>query len=460
MNCLVICCDTFRYDLIDNPEVRTPHLSRLAGESINFVNACAEALPTIQARRTLFTGIRSFPWRFEAASRGLWPQIMGWHAIPAEQMTLAEWLWENGVVTGLIGDTYHMFKSSQNFVRGFCSWDFIRGQESDNWRSGPLSAVDTSPYLPEGAGEHGHLRQYLLNMRGRTREEEYLTPRVFRRACDWVADNRENAPWFLWVDSFAPHEYWDPPREFADAYFATDACQDFIAPQAVNGIENPSREVIERTKALYHGYVTFVDKWIGRLLEKLDELGALDETAILFTSDHGTEIWDKGRFGKGGDRLYRYNARVPFLLRLPGGARGGTVREDMAQHLDVFPTVATLLGCPPEAGLAEDGLDLLHQNLAPREKAIIAWGPNVSVRDTEWNLILRSDRPDEPGRLYDLTADPQEETDCFAERPEVVAAYRGHLEETLGPLPYAIAHHGDDRQSPPNVYRALQRRQG
>ena len=92
-------------------------------------------------------------------------------------------------------------------------------------RSGPLSAIDTSPYHPDGKNDPKiwpTLTQYLLNMLDRHSEEDYLTPRVFRRANEWLEENREHAPWFLWIDSFAPHERWDPPMEFADAYFTTD----------------------------------------------------------------------------------------------------------------------------------------------------------------------------------------------------------------------------------------------
>ena len=82
MNCVVICCDTFRADMINHPVVQTPNLDRLAGEGVTFTNAFAEGLPTIQARRTMFTGIRSFPWRVEVGRRGLLPAHPGWHGRP------------------------------------------------------------------------------------------------------------------------------------------------------------------------------------------------------------------------------------------------------------------------------------------------------------------------------------------------------------------------------------------
>ena len=458
MNCVVICCDTFRYDMIGHPVVKTPNLDRLAGEGITFRNAFAEGLPTIQARRTAFTGIRSFPWRFEMGSRGLGPALAGWHRIPDEQTALAELLLESGVVTGLVADTYHMFKPTQNFTRGFSSWSFIRGQEGDPVRSGPLSKIDVSPYHPEGVNDlkaWPTLTQYLLNMLDRHTEEDYLTPRVFRRAGTWLDENRDNAPWFLWIDSFAPHERWDPPMEFADAYYPAGRSRNYIQPQLLNRKADKAPEEIARTRALYYGYVTFVDKWIGTFLDKLEQMHRLDDTAVIFTSDHGTELMDRDRFGKGGDRLYAYNTRIPLLVRLPGGRQGGTVRDDLVQHQDLLPTICSLLGVEPPAALGLDGRDVFDGASVPPEKAIIAWGPNVSIRDEQWNLVLDSTRASDRRELYDLQADPAETTNVCEAHPDVVAEFTGFLEDTLGKLPYEIKHVGDNRQVPPLwfVYR-------
>ncbi len=453
MNCVVICCDTFRHDMIGHPVVKVPNLDRLASEGITFTQAFAEGLPTIQARRTLFTGIRSFPWRFEIGCRGLTPALSGWHRIPDEQTTLSERLIEDGVVTGLVADTYHMFKPTQNFTRGFCSWNFIRGQEGDPVRSGPLSAVDVSPYHPEGKNDLNAwptLTQYLLNMLDRHGEEDYLPSRVFRAATTWLEENRENSPWFLWIDSFAPHERWDPPTEFADAYYRTNKSRDYIQPQLISR-RNPAEAEIERTKALYYGYVTFVDKWIGVFLDKLRQMHLMDDTMVVFTSDHGTELWDKGRFGKGGDRLYAYNTGIPLIVRLPGGARGGTVRTDLAQHQDFFPTICAAMGVETGGDLQLDGRDLFDESAQAPEKVVTAWRQNVGVRSREWNLILDSSGGTDRRELYDLTEDPNESTNLYEQHPEVVAEYLAFLEDTLGPLPYEIKHDGDNRQAPPLV---------
>jgi arylsulfatase A-like enzyme len=457
MNCVVICCDTFRADMIGHPVVRTPNLDRLRAEGIEFPHAFAEALPTIQARRTCFTGARSFPWSIEMGSRGLTPAGPGWHRVPDDQTVLAEHLLTAGVVTGLVADTYHMFKPTQNFTRGFCSWNFIRGQEGDPVRSGPISAVDVSPYHPEGLNDlraWPTLTQYLLNMLDRHTEEDYLTPRVFRAAQRWLDENRDNAPWFLWIDSFAPHERWDPPMEFADTYCPPGKSRNYIQPQLLNGKKDKTPDEIDRTRALYYGYVTFVDKWIGRFLDKLRQMGRLEDTAVIFTSDHGTELMDRDRFGKGGDRLVAYNTRLPWIVRLPGGRHGGTKRDDFVQHFDLFPTVCGLMGASTEGvEQALAGRDLFDERAAAPDRVITAWARFVSIRDRQWNLVLDSTAPDRPGRLCDLTEDPAETHDVLPDHPDAAAALRRRLEADLGPMPYAVRHTGDRRQAPPLWWR-------
>ena len=210
-NVIVICVDTFRADMgaaggaLDF--VRTPNVDRLRAQGVSFGRCFGEGEPTIPVRRCLFTGRRSFPWRHVVPNTGLRPSGLGWHAIPHEQTTLAERLSDVGYATGLVADTYHMFKPTMNYTRGFVNWDLIRGQETDPWKGGPADSVDLAAHTVEddpSPADHAMLLQYLLNMRGRRREEDWLAPRVFRSAATWLEENRDNGPFFLWVDSFSP----------------------------------------------------------------------------------------------------------------------------------------------------------------------------------------------------------------------------------------------------------------
>ncbi len=472
-NLVVICCDTFRADLVGPGQrlsfVATPNLDQLMRESVVFDSAFGEAQPTLQMRLAFFTGNRTFPYRKRVPHRGLFAVTPGWHPIPHQETTLAEKLFEAGYVTGFVTDVFHMFKPCGNFHRGFLVWDFIRGQEADPIRRGDLAAVDLTPHVPddlEPTRLHTTLRNYLINVRDRRREEEYFTPQVFRSAARFVEDNYLHGPFFLWVDSFAPHEFWDPPMHFADRYFADPSAKQFVLPQMANYRDQATVTAadIERTKALYYGYVTFVDKWIGMLLDKLDELRLWDDTIVVFTSDHGTEVDDNGAFGKNEHGPREYCARIPLMIRLPGAERAGTHVQPYVLSHDLHATLLDLVGVDypePIEGrslwpLVTGELDDLHG-----DTIITSWssGNRACVRDRQWALIVGLSSPQPQPELFHSAVDPDEGDNAAEQFPDVVADRIARLEDFLGQsLPAQFDEEPDDR-NPCNLHRHIELRQ-
>ncbi len=461
MNFVLICLDTFRADCVAalgrNDVIQTPNLDAFARDGVVFENAFGEGQPTIEFRRALVTGRRTFPWRYDFDTRGLWPNGRGWHKIAPEHDTLAEILLHNGYATGFFSDTYHMFKPTQNFTRGFRSWEFVRGQESDNYLSGRLDAVDLTPYLPPDASpspvDHDILYQYLLNMRDRKTEDDWTSAQAFNRAIRFLEDNRDCQPFFLWVDSFDPHEPWDPPPGYADLYDP-----DWSEPwDPIHGVW---RQLDERgrtrAKALYYGECTFVDKLCGRLLGVLDELGLADETLVIITSDHGTELWDHGAVQKGTNNCrHRHNSEILWLMRFPGKAHAGKRVTAFVQNHDLVPTALAAMGiewkplnaeCKPsgangKAAAGENILPLVSgEKEGVRDFCITGWGGRASVRTHEYNYSAdyESEEPNE--HLFDVREDPGEMHNIAPEHPDVCAAYRAQLEAFLGQaLPAKLA---------------------
>ena len=433
MNFVLICLDTFRADCVAalgrNDVIQTPNLDAFARDGVVFENAFGEGQPTIEFRRALVTGRRTFPWRYDFDTRGLWPNGRGWHKIAPEHDTIAEILVHNGYTTGFFSDTYHMFKPTQNFTRGFTSWEFIRGQESDNYRSGPVDAVDLGKYSRPGSGETritSVLLQYLLNMRDRKTEDDWTSAQAFRRAMQFLEDNRGNQPFFLWLDSLDPHEPWEP----------------------ILGWGGADEKVKARTRALYYGECTFVDEWVGRLLGKLEEMGLADDTLVIITSDHGTELWDHGAIQKGFHNCrHRHNSEVLWLMRFPGKAHAGKRVTAFVQNHDILPTALAAMGiewkplnaeCKPsgangKAAAGENILPLVSgEKEGVRDFCITGWGGRASVRTHEYNYSAdyESDEPNE--HLFDVREDPGEMHNIAPEHPDVCAEYRAQLEEFLG----------------------------
>ena len=440
MNVVLICLDTFRADCVAaagrNDFIRTPNIDRLIGEGVFFENAFGEGQPTIQFRRALCTGMNSFPFRGDYDTKGFWPTSAGWHKIPPEQPTMAEILLENGYCTGLVSDTFHLFKPTANFTRGFASWDFVRGQESDNWRTGPMSAIDPYKYCPPGKEPGAGLIQYLLNNQGRQCEEDHLAGQVFTRAIQWLDDNAANRPFFLWIDSFDPHEAWDPPRRYADMY-DPDWDEDWEPIAYLNDYSD--EKINRRHAALYYGECTYVDAQIGRFLDALEAKGLADDTLVVVTSDHGTEMMDHGSFQKNTHKnRYRFNCEIIGAMRFPGREFAGRHVGGFIQNQDFMPSLLGRLGvdCP-----AVDGLDFMPmvrgETDAIRDYAIGGWAgfnspSRAFVRTHRYAYSCDYQRDDLDEHLFDLVDDPQESVNVAGKRGDVVAEHRAQLERYLG----------------------------
>ena len=167
---------------------------------------------------------------------------------------------------------------------------------------------------------------------------------VVDEACTWLRRNRSHDRLFLWIDSFDPHEPWDPPPHW-DTY--TDPAYRgprLILPMGGPAADWASPEQVRHIRGLYAGEVAFVDHCLGQLFATLRDLGYYDDSIILLVADHGHPLADHGKFLKGPDRLYNELLKVPFLLRLPGGRGGGQRISALAQFHDVLPTLLTLMG--------------------------------------------------------------------------------------------------------------------
>ena len=454
MNIICLCLDTFRADIIGPNKkyshIQTPNLDAFSEDSIRFTQAFGEGQPTLQVRRGLFTGMRSFPWKYNFDRRGHWHHAPGWHKIPPEQDTIAEVLLERGYLTALIADTYHMFKPTMNFSRGFAHLDFIRGQETDNWQTGDPRVIEDQlrrhVRSPIKWSRHPALINYLLSQRHRKSKEDYQCARVFNAASTWLEDNHTVGPFFLWVDSFDPHEPWDPPTEYADRYLPGYDGLDFIFPgQAYEGEDGPTEDELRRIEALYMGEVTFVDECIGRLLNKVEDLKIGDETMVVILSDHGTQLRDQGIFGKGPGELHPFNTQLNLMMRPPDGPTNMEV-DAFVQNHDLMPTLLRRLGIPCDWTDGEDIWPLVTgEKTSIRDRIVNGWAEfstgsargRASVRDARWNFCTAVGSEDEDGdELFDLSTDQDEVKNVAGDHPGVVAERRADVEAVIGqPLP-------------------------
>ena len=443
MNVILIILDTLRQDHVGcygNDWIRTPSLDALARQSVQFTRAYPEILPTLPARRVLHTGQRLFPPPQYLSYKGDFSGAPGWGPMLESQDSISELLQSVGFRTALISDTYHQFKPSKNFHRGFDQWNWIRGQEADSYRSGPAPDPEViRRHLP--ARFHNQLRidsltQYLTNVSGRQTEEDYFAPQVFRAATRWLEQNRDAEKFFLVIDSFDPHEPWDPPTYYRQMYEpqTNDVVDMIFSPYGPS--DQLTAAELQRLRANYAGEVTMVDRWLGYFLDAVESFGLKENSLLIVVSDHGHCLGEQGLVSKQGHPMSREVADLCLWIRHPSGEKAGTDCDAFVYHHDLAATILGYAGIGPRQPL--DGRDLwpliTGEEESERNHVTVGWGPFLMVRDDRYwyNAFLWGESP----LLYDLSVDPQLQRSLAADQPELCEhMLRMGLQELGGEVP-------------------------
>jgi arylsulfatase A-like enzyme len=344
-NIVLLITDTFRYDNLGGRAkrpVRTPELDRFAAERATSVEGCyMGSFPTIPHRTDLTSGVLG------------WPHY-GWQAIELSGPNhLPSMLREAGYASQLICDCPHLFNA--HFNAAFDAAYQHRGQEGDRpllhlndpiERVVPLEKTRTRPSYRDST---------LVDMHrwtswGNRWEAGTHSAKTAATTVRWLEDNHRAGPFFLWVDFFDPHEPWDPPeylvRRYDPGYLGTPMLHPNYGPSSAY---NP--EELRNLWAHYAAESELVDRGIGRILQKMDDLELWEDTVVLITADHGTSLGEHERTGKSNIHhadprywpIYPEIGRVPCLLA-GGGVPAGRSLDLLVQPTDLAPTLCELAG--------------------------------------------------------------------------------------------------------------------
>jgi arylsulfatase A-like enzyme len=396
-NVILIVSDSLRRDALScyrKGWIRTPHLDRFAEQAVIFDRAYLASFPTVPLRNDLLTGRYTFTYK-------------GWSPISPDEVTLQETVGKSGILTSLIVDTPHPFAPGYNYQRGFDAWQVIRGQETDHFRSAPREVkLPCNPAKLRLADVT--VRQYLRNVARRKSEEDYFVARTMRTAADWLAENLDGRRFFLYVDTFDPHEPWDPPHSYVEPYDPGYVGEEVIYPRYDLWRDFLSEKELNHCRALYAGEVSLVDRWIGTLLDRIAGHGLLKNTAVILTSDHGFYFGEHGYIGKELLRgkfyqnipLYPEVLQIPLLVYFPG-CRGGSRVNALVQSVDLMPTVLDLMGVAKPGSIQSESLLPLLEGRVSKLRDLVVGSPSLlenrahpptpdsrsSITDGEWLLI-------------------------------------------------------------------------
>ena len=435
MNVILIISDTFRYDNLferASMPVRTPELDRFAERAVSLSRMFGASFPTIPHRTDITTGRYGWPWYRWQDRRQSSPN----HA--------PELLAQAGYVSQLICDCPHLFKNGFDF--GFNGAHVIRGQEGDTFFLRMNHPIEHAMPPEKMRGSKHFQERNLVDLAGWInrywyREADRFPPRTAALTVEWLEENYRFHPFFLWVDFFDPHEPWDAPDYMVKRYDPDYAGTPMFHPN-YGQASDLTPEELRNLRAHYCAEAELVDRWVGRVLQKIDDLSLWENSIVVFTTDHGMSLGEHNRTGKsninpGDERcwpIYTEVAHLPFMIAAPG-LKGGTTVDALLQPPDVLPTLLDLAGVEVVPEQPFHGRSFARLLRGETQEALRDFAISASFlrRDSDaWpskrvTPVLYTDKwayapigADGGCELYDLIGDPNTERNVAAEHPALV----------------------------------------
>lgn len=469
-NVLFIMCDQLRWDYLScygHPTLHTPNIDRLANAGVRFNNAFVQAPVCGPSRMSFYTG------RYAVSHGAVWNFV----PLRIGEQGLGDYLRPHGIHTALVGKT-HMEPDRQGMRRlgidpatpqaesiiecGFTPFDrddgiwppgfvdennlymaYLRrhGYTGDNpWHDWANSAEGNDGEILSG------WKMRYARLPARITEAHSETAYMTQRAMAFMEQMGEQ-PWTLHLSYIKPHWPYVAPAPYNDMYSSVDVIPVRQSQQEIEnahpvlrGYRNcdPSRnfsrqEVRDAVIPTYMGLVKQVDDWLGRLFDWMQDRGILDNTLIIFTSDHGDYLGDHYLGEK--ELFHDTVTKVPLIIAGPADAvRHGVVEERLVEAIDIVPTILDAYGLPiPDHILEGRSLMPLLRGENPQEWRKAVFSENdyafrdfvrqplgqpadrchmTMVRDHQWKYVHFEDMR---AQLFDLESDPDEFNDLGAD---------------------------------------------
>jgi choline-sulfatase len=450
-NILLIIADHHRADAFGcagNPVVQTPNLDRLAAEGTRFERAYCQGPVCTPARTSFLTERYVRDHGVDDNNR----------EIPAGTPTFLHPLQAAGYHTACIGKTHvYVYRHTKPDVRlmldrqrdlGFAESVEVPAQMTTGWMGSDYAdalkqrgvfqiyrdwvdqrtpgrgtaTVNGQPVerLPEWHAESCPLPPDL-----------YIDTWVGDRAVRWLEEYERDEPFVLWVGFPGPHNPWDAPAEYVARYRDVDIplpatkapelppdspMRDFLARRIKTSIADElTPERVREVARFFYANITLIDERVGEIVAALARTGRLEDTWIVYTSDHGEMLGEHGLLGKG--VFYEPSVRVPLIIRPPAGRQwananglSGRVVRDLVQHVDAAATIREIAGAGPVA--ESEGRSLLD---GPARSVVYSQNLGFMMAATERYKLVVDDQSATPVQLFDLESDPLENENLVAD---------------------------------------------
>ena len=409
----------------ENPNIITPNIDQFASESIQFDNffvspVCAPTRASLMTGRySLRTGVRD--------------TYNGCAIMSNTETTIAEILKEADYSTGIfgkwhLGDNYPFRPSEQGFDESIIHLAGGIGQVGDftNYYKGNTSYFD--PIL----WKNNKKNQY----------DGYCSDIFAENAVKFIEKNK-NKPFFCYLSFNAPHTPLQVPKKYYNMYKDLDPEVGFNDESLASKMSEKDKEDARRI----YGMVTNIDDNVGKVLNKLTELGIEEETIIIFMTDNGPQQFRYNSNMKGlKGTVYNGGTRVPFYIKYAEKFKNSKVISRMSAHIDILPTILELCNLKIPSDRKIDGQSLVPLiNSKPfNDRHLFSYWTrrfpekyiNMSIQNDNYKLVGNNDYNGKikDFELYDLIADPLESKNVINQNIEIAKSFKIEMDNSIDDL--------------------------
>jgi iduronate 2-sulfatase len=438
-NVLLIMADDLSDDLgtFGHPLVRTPNLDRLAARGVRFTRAYTQFPLCSPSRVSMLSGLRP-------DTTGVHDLTTDFRAVHPDLVTLPQLFQRAGYVSARVGKIYHYGNPGQIGTPGLDdakSWDHTVNPRGIDKDEEPM----LTNFTPQRPGFGSSLAYYASP----APDEAHTDGKVASAAIALLEQHRDR-PFFLAAGFYRPHCPFIAPAHYFNLYplesvrLAPPDARAANVPAPAWFTNPPHWGLDEQQQRLalraYYASISFLDANIGRLLDALDRLGLADDTIVLFVSDHGYHVGDRGQWMK--QTLFERSTRAPLLIAGPGVTARGAASPRVVEFLDIYPTLAALAGLAPPTGLHGRSLvPLLTDALAPWDHPAVSQVRRGTLPGTFMGYTIRTarwrytewDGGTRGAELYDVEVDPDELRNLAGEasQRETVTTLRLRLQQLI-----------------------------
>ena len=437
-NILWYCTDQQRFDTVaalGNRYVHTDTVDGLVERGVSFTRTYCQSPICTPSRASFLTG--QLPSTVRANGNGI-------EFMPQDYPMVTQLLADAGYDCGLVGKLHLATAQKGVEPRGHDGYRFFAYSHAprDDWAEGHAYVE----WLRDRGQDLTAMLESPDNVPAEYQQTTWATD-----ACIEFIDQPRNGPWLLSVNPYYPHPPFNPPRDYFERFDPDELpgphfrdgdleIQRRIADAGVdfqNYPEHPDKFDGRKIQAQYYAMIELIDDQLARLLQHIEARGQLENTLIIFTSDHGESLGDHGLVEKG-CRFMEGMTRVPLIMCWPGRFSEDLRSDALVQLTDIAPTLLEVAGLEvPERMNGRSLLPILSGGADPeqfrdyvrcefRDAVDLGDGTHASmIADKHWKLVLYHGK-DGLGELYDLQADPHEHANLFYD-PEYAAVANRYM---------------------------------